>query len=104
MTAYDTWLERPFQENEDRLDRLNAMVERLLDTDQFCATHTKTFLNAIDDAVLWGIQNELRFVLQTKTTKGQVDYEGLGRLIMGAVERYVDSEAEVEAMRILEKE
>ena len=64
MTDYDRWLEQPYQEQAERDDAIDAIVEEVLQEPEFDPTNADTFLQAIDDATLYEVQEELAKALK----------------------------------------
>jgi hypothetical protein len=95
MTDYDRWLEQPYQEAAERDEAIERLVEEVLEEDEYDPTNADTFLQAIDDAVLYGIKEELAKALKDPN----VGHAALGKVIYDAVYDYCYKQADNEAAR-----
>ena len=95
MTDYDRWLEQPYQEQAARDDAIDAMVEEVLKEDDFDPTNVDTFLQAIDDATLYEVQEKLAEALKDP----EPGFAKLGAVIYNAVYEYCYRQAENEAVK-----
>lgn len=95
MTDYDRWLEQPYQEAAERSAAIEALVEEVLDEDEFNPMNVTTFLSAIDDAVLHGVKEKLQVALADP----EVGHAQLGKVIYDAVYDYCYDQADNEAAR-----
>ena len=95
MTDYDRWLEQPYQEQAERDDAIDAIVEEVLKEDDFDPTNVDTFLQAIDDATLYEVQEKLAEALKDP----EPGFAKLGSVIYNAVYDYCHRQAESEAVK-----
>ena len=95
MTDYDRWLEQPYQEQAARDDAIEHEIERVLQEEEYDPTNADTFLNAVDDAVLYGVMEKLAAALKDPTP----GHAALGKVIYDAVYEYCYTQAESEAVR-----
>lgn len=95
MTDYDRWLEQPYQEQAARDDAIEQLVEQVLQEEEYDPTHADTFLQAIDDAVLYAVKEKLALALKDPTP----GHAALGKVIYDAVYDYCYNQADNEAAR-----
>lgn len=95
MTDYDRWLEQPYQEQAERDDAIDAIVEEVLQEPEFDPTNADTFLQAIDDATLYEVQEKLAEALKDP----EPGFAKLGSVIYNAVYEYCHRNAENEAVK-----
>lgn len=89
MTAYDRWLEAPYQEACERDEAIDEMVEQLLDGE--CDPHdVDVFLSAIDNACLYAMKEQIAEAI----AKGHSGHEAIGKAIWSAVYEHCKTEAE----------
>ena len=82
MTAYDDWLEKPY-DNQAKIDQaIDDEIDHLMRT-EFNPNIVDVFLNAIDNCCLYAIKDAI-----AKTLKDNAPYEELGRLIFEAVQTH----------------
>jgi len=93
MTDYDRWLEQPYQEQAARDDAIEFLVEQVLQEEEFDPTNPDTFLQAIDDATLYGVREKLAIALKDPN----VGHAALGKVIYDAVYEHCYRKAEDEA-------
>ena len=93
MTDYDRWLEQPYQEAAERDDAIEQLTEEVLAEEEYDPTNADTFLSAIDDAVLYGVQEKIAQALKDPNP----GFAALGAVIYEAVYQYCHSKAEEEA-------
>jgi len=95
MTDYDRWLEQPYQDKADRDDAIDAIVEDVLKESGFDPTNSETFLQAIDDAVLYSAVEKIEAALKSP----KPHFAELGSAIYDAVYQYCYDMAEKEAVK-----
>lgn len=86
MTAYDRWLEQPYQEAAERDDAIDEMVESLMQ-DECDPQNVDVFLDALANECLEKIPLKLAEALKA-------GHEALGRVIADAVRDYCVTQAE----------
>lgn len=98
MTAYDRWLEKPFQEACEREEAFNDIVEQLMD-DELDPQNPNVFMQAINEGAC--LDNKtfnagLKEILQTK------NFDELGKLVYDFVVDYCQETAELRAKAIIQ--
>lgn len=86
MTAYDRWLEQPYQEAAERDDAIDEMAEALM-KDECNPQDVDVFLEALANECLEKIQPKLAEALKS-------GHEALGRVIADAVYEYCANQAD----------
>ena len=90
MTAYDRWLEAPYQEAAERDEAIDAEAERLLD-DEYDIKKFDVFVDALANDCIYMAKTEIEEAL----AKG--DKHRLGELIFDSVSEQLNLWAETEA-------
>lgn len=89
MTAYDRWLEAPYQEQCEREDAIDSLAEELLESE--CdPKDIDVFLSAIDDCCLYAAKEQIAEAI----AKGYSNTEAIGKAIWNAVYEYCKNEAD----------
>ena len=89
MTAYDDWLEAPYQEACQRDEAIDGITQELLDGE--CNPHdVDVFLSAIDNACLYASKEQIAKAIAL----GQSGHEAIGKAIWSAVYEHCKTEAE----------
>ena len=98
MTAYDDWLEKPY-DDQDKIDQaIDDEIDHLMRT-EFNPNNVDVFLNSIDNACLYAIKKSIE-----KTLQDNAPFEELGRLIFEAVQtHWIDSAMQQAQTNINEK-
>ena len=93
MTAYDDWLEQPFQEAEARLEAIEARTDELTEIGgEWDAQDYHVFTNALADDCLKNYEQEIKNILATGN-----GYALLGEVVWSAVTEYCNAQAEEQA-------
>jgi len=80
MTAYDRWLEAPYQEACEREEAIDEMAEQLLEGE--CNPHdVDVFLDAIDNACLHAAKEKIAEAIAV----GVSGHEAIGKVVWFAV-------------------
>lgn len=88
MTAYDRWLEAPYQEACERNEAIDEIAEQLLDGE--CDPHdVDVFLNAIDNACLHAAKEQIAKAIAV----GVSGHEAIGKVVWDAVYQHCLEEA-----------
>jgi hypothetical protein len=95
MTAYDNWLEKPYQDQDQRDEEIDNEIDRLLET-EYNPADVKVFMDAIDNACLYADQEKLAEILKTNAP-----WEDLGRYVFKAVQTHCVNSAIQEAQTII---
>ena len=83
MTAYDRWLEQPYQEAAERGDAIDAEVERLLEGE--CdPQNIDNFIEALANDCLEPVKEKLADAIQ----EGKSDFAEIGKIVWKAVYEY----------------
>lgn len=96
MTAYDRWLEKPYQDHADERDEFDAIVEELLD-DELNPTNPDVFMEAINEGAC--LDNKL-FNEKLKEILSAKNHQALGALVNDFVVAYCTVTAESRAESI----
>ena len=89
MTAYDRWLEQPYQEQAERDEIIDEEVERLL-SEEFDPLDVSNFMEAIMFDVLGNYVDDIQEAL----TDPHPQFEKLGRVIFDAIYAHWRNKAE----------
>lgn len=92
MTAYDRWLEAPYQEAAERDDSIDAESERLLE-DECNPENIDNFLDAISNECLEPVKEKLADAIQ----EGKGDFAEIGKIVWQAVYQYWRDQADSQA-------
>ncbi len=88
MTAYDNWLEAPYQEAAERDEAIDAMAEELMEGE--CNPHDPdVFLGAIDNACLHAVKEKIAAAIAV----GVSGHEAIGKVVWDAVYHHCLDEA-----------
>jgi hypothetical protein len=92
MTAYDDWLEQPFQEAEARLEAIEQRAEELLE-DQWNPKNIDNFIAAAEGGGLDPYRSDIANAINNKLAGTSL----LGELVWHAVYDYCYKEAQEQA-------
>jgi len=98
MTAYDKWLEAPFQNACEEQDEVNEVVEQLL-ADECNAQDPSVFMEAINEGAC--LDSPQVFEKLKKILEQGHSYEDIGHLVWDAVNAYCEETAENRAETII---
>lgn len=99
MTAYDRWLEKPYQDACDRQDAIDEIIEELLD-DELDWRNPSVFLEAINEGACLD-SKDIHTRLKEILAQGH-SYADIGELVYDAVLEYCNTTAEARARRIIQ--
>ncbi len=89
MTAYDRWLEAPYQEACERSDAIDEIAEQLMEDE--CNPHdVDVFLDAIDNACLHAVKEKLAQAIAV----GVSGHEAVGKVVWDAVYQHCADQAD----------
>jgi len=91
MTAYDNWLEQPYQEKYAREDAVEERFDQLCREPAFDCCNFDNFIEAINDEVLTPEKERIEECLNAHK------FEQLGRLIWARVSDYYEEKAQKQA-------
>lgn len=92
MTAYDDWLEQPFQEAEARLEAIEQRTEQLLE-DQWNPKNIDNFVTAMECGGLDPYRSDIKNAINNPLAGTSL----LGELVWHAVYDYCYKEAQEQA-------
>lgn len=95
MTDYDRWLEQPYQEQAERDDGIESLLEQILEEDEYSPTNAEAFLEAIAEGCLEEHSDKLQAALNDPA----VGHAKLGTVVYNAVYDYWLEKAKEEAVR-----
>lgn len=95
MTAYDTWLEKPFQDNEAKAEAIQEIAEGLMEN-KYNPRDIDVFMQALFDGALDDSETQIADAIKL----GNKGFEALGKAIWQAVHDYCEVNADAEAIRI----